>query len=76
MTVKTLAPVPVPESGLVTVTLRGPAVALPARLTLSVSSVDESTVVELTVIPVPEKDAEAPLRKCEPVTVTVWLLAP
>ena len=37
MTVKTLVPVPVPESGLVTVTLRAPVVALPAIVMFAVS---------------------------------------
>ena len=76
MTVNAFVPVPAPESGLVTVTLRAPVAAELATLTISVSSVEDLNVVELTVTPVPENAAEAPLSKCEPVIVTVWLTAP
>ena len=37
----------------------------------TVSSVEDLTVVELTVTPVPEIVVDAPLAKCEPVTVIV-----
>ena len=40
MTVKTLVPVPVPPSALVTVTLRAPVVALPEIVMLAVSEVE------------------------------------
>ena len=40
LTVKTSVPVPVPASGLVTVTLRAPVVALPAIVMLAVSEVE------------------------------------
>ena len=78
LTVKMPVPVPVPASGLVTVTLRAPVVALPAIVMFAVSEVELTKVVELTVIPVPEKLAvsHAPLTKPVPVIVMFWLVAP
>jgi hypothetical protein len=76
LTVKQLAQEPVPASGLVTVTLRVPVVAFVVRVTLAVSEVALTNVVEFTVIPVPENDAEAPLTKFVPVIVIDWLEAP
>src|SRR5437764_8659851 len=71
-------PVPVAEalSGFVTVTLRDPVVAPDAMVMLTVSEVELLKVVELTVIPVPENEAVAPLTKLVPVIVTFWLVAP
>jgi len=70
------AAVPVPASWLVAVMLRAPVAAFAATLTFAVSSVEDLNVVEFTVTPVPENAATAPLEKCEPVIVIVWLLAP
>ena len=67
---------PLPTSGLVTVTVRALAVALDATVTLAVSEVAETNVVEFNVIPVPEKEAVAPLTNPVPVIVTFWLVAP
>jgi hypothetical protein len=75
-TVKQLAHEPFPASGFVTVRLLVPVVAFPATVMLAVSEVAETNVVEFTVIPVPEKEAEAPLTKFVPVTVMSWLAAP
>jgi hypothetical protein len=74
--VKQLAHDPFPASGLVTVTLRVPVVALEASVTFAVSEVAETNVVEFTVIPVPEKAAVAPLTNPVPVIVIDWLEAP
>jgi hypothetical protein len=76
LTVNTFVPVPAPASGLVTVTLRVPVVAPDAIVMFAVSDVALTNVVELTVIPVPENDADAPLTKPVPVIVTLWLVAP
>jgi hypothetical protein len=76
LTVNTFVPVPTPPSGLVTVTLRVPVVAPDAIVMFAVSDVALTNVVELTVIPVPENDADAPLTKPVPVIVTLWLVAP
>ena len=70
LTVKTPVPVPTPASGLVTVTLRAPVVAEPKMVMLAVSEVALTKVVELTVIPVPEKEATAPETNPVPVIVT------
>ena len=43
---------------------------------LAVSCVALTNVVELTVIPVPENAAVAPVSKPVPVMVMVWLVAP
>ena len=75
-TVKTLVPVAFPASGLVTVTLPAPVVAVAATAMLAVSEVALTKVVELTVIPAAEKVAAAPLTKPVPVTVMFWLVAP
>jgi hypothetical protein len=75
-TVKIPWPVPAPASGLVTVTFRLPVAAVAAMVTLAVSCVELTNDVELTVIPVPEKDTLAPLAKPVPVIVTFWLVAP
>ena len=76
LTVNTPVPVAAVSSGLVTVTLRTPVVAPAAIVMFAVSWVALTKVVELTVIPVPEKLAAAPLTKLVPLTVTFWLLAP
>jgi hypothetical protein len=76
LTVKTLVAVPVPASGLVTVKLRSPVVALELIVMLAVSCVALRKVVELTVICVPENALVAPLAKPVPVIVTLRLLAP
>ena len=67
---------PLPASGLVTVTLLAPVAAPEDTVTLAVSEVAETNVVEFTVIPVPENAALAPLTKPVPVIVTFWLVAP
>src|SRR6266542_1706936 len=56
-----------PVSVLVTVTSRAPVVAPPAMVMLAVTWVALLKVVELTVMPVPENDAFAPLTKFVPV---------
>ena len=60
-------------SGLVTVTLREPVDALEVIVTLAVTDVELTKLVELTVMPVPEKDTASPdpLRKFFPLTVIV-----
>jgi hypothetical protein len=75
-TVKQLAHEPFPASGFVTVTLLVPVVALEETVMLAVREVEETNVVEFTVIPVPEKDAAAPLTNPVPVIVIDWLDAP
>ena len=76
LTVKIPTPIPVPESGLVTVTLLVPVVAEPETVMFAVSDVALPNVVELTVIPVPEKEATAPETNPVPVIVMFWLVAP
>ena len=61
LTAKTPVPVAVVRSGLVTVTFRAPVVAAPEIVMLTVSWVELEKVVELTVTPVPENTALAPL---------------
>ena len=61
---------PLPASGLVTVTLPAPVAAPEDTVTLAVSEVAETNVVEFTVIPVPENAALAPLTNPVPVIVT------
>src|SRR6266540_6131330 len=73
-TVKQPAQVPVPVSGLVAVALRAPVVAVGLIVTLAVSWVELLNVVELTVMPVPEKVTAAPLTKSVPVTATFWVV--
>ena len=70
-TVKMPMPVSVPPSRFVTVTSRAPVAAPPLMLTFAVTCVGLSTVVELTVMPVPENATVAPLAKFVPVT---WML--
>src|SRR5437016_2769210 len=55
VTVNAPAPVPMPASGLVMVTSRGPVVALPPMVTLAVRWVESTKLVELTAMPKPEK---------------------
>ena len=63
---------PVPElpPGLVTVTSRRPVAAVPLTVMLAVRLVALTKVVELTVMPMPEKLATAPDTNLVPVTVT------
>jgi hypothetical protein len=61
---------------LVTVTLLAAAAAVEATVTVAVSWVELTKVVELTVMPVPENEAVAPLTKPVPLIVMLWLLAP
>jgi hypothetical protein len=76
LTVKHPLHEPVPASALVTVTSRAPVVAPAAMVMLAVTWVALLNVVELTVMPVPEKDAFAPLTKLVPVIAMLWLVAP
>jgi hypothetical protein len=71
LTLKTPLPVPTPASGLVTVTLPAPVLAVEEMLMFAVSWVELTNVVELTVIPEPENTALAPLTKPVPVMVTL-----
>jgi hypothetical protein len=65
-----------PVSGFVTVTLRAPVVAPVVIVMLTVTWVALLNVVELTVMPVPENEAVAPLWKPVPVIAMFWLVAP
>ena len=76
VTVNTPAPVPTPPSPFVIVTSRRPVVAVPPTVTLAVRLVALTKLVELAVIPVPEKLATAPETKPVPVIVTFWAVAP
>ena len=76
LTVKIPVLVAVVPSPLVSVTLRVPVGAPEVIVMLAVSEVELTKVVELTVIPVPEKVAAAPLTKFVPVIVMLWLVAP
>jgi len=76
LTVKIEPLVELPASGFVTVMVLEPTVAPPAIVTFTVSVVEFTKVVELTVMPVPEKVVVAPLTKPVPVSVKVWLIAP
>jgi hypothetical protein len=67
---------PLPESGLVTVTFPAPVVAPAETVMLAVSEVEDTKVVEFTVIPLAENVAAAPLTNPVPVIVMFWLLAP
>lgn len=69
LTVKIAPLVPLPASGFVTVMVLDPTVAPPAMVTLTVSVVALTKVVELTVMPVPENVGVAPLTKPVPDTV-------
>ncbi len=75
-TVKQLLHDPLPASGLVTVTLPAPVVALAETVMLAVSEVEDTKVVEFTVIPDAEKAVVAPETNPVPVIVMFWLLAP
>ncbi len=66
VTVKMPVPTPMPPSGLVTVMSRRPTVAPTARVMFAVTWVALVNVVELTVMPVPENVAAAPLAKPVP----------
>ncbi len=76
LTVNTPVPVPEPVSGLVTVTSRAPTVAPAAIEMFAVRLVALVKLVELTVMPVPENAAVAPVTKPVPVIVMSWLRAP
>ena len=67
LTVKQPVHDPLPVFKLVTVTLRAPVVAPAAIVMLAVTWVALLNVVELTVMPVPENEAVAPLAKFVPV---------
>ena len=77
-TVNTAVPVVMLPSPLVTVTSRAPVGAAPAIVMFAVSSVALTKLVELTVIPVPEKlDAsDPPLAKPAPTMLTSCPVAP
>ena len=70
LTVKQPEHEPKPASGFVTVTFRAPVVAPAAIVMFAVTCVAETNVVELTVMPLPEKVAAAPLANPVPFTVT------
>jgi hypothetical protein len=76
LTVNALFWVFTPPSGLVTVRFRFPVVAFDAIDTLTVNEVDDTNVVEFTVMPVPENDTVAPETNPVPVIVKFWLAAP
>jgi hypothetical protein len=76
LTVKHPVHVPTPASGFVTVTLPAPRAAPDDTVMFAVSCVDDTKLVVFTVIPDPEKLAEAPLTNPVPVTVTAWFVAP
>ena len=59
-----------------TVMFRAPGVAFVAMSMFTVSCVEESRVVEFTVIPVPENEAVAPAAKLVPVTTMSSSAAP
>jgi hypothetical protein len=74
-TVKQPVQVPVPWSGLVTVTSLAVVFAFAVTVTLTVIRVEDTVgVPKLT--PVPETDTLAPVAKLLPLIVTVWLVAP
>lgn len=75
-TLKQPAHDPVAPPGLVTVTSRVPAAAPGVTVTLTVKTLLLWKVVELTVIPPPEKAAVAPGRKLAPEMVTSRLVEP
>jgi hypothetical protein len=74
-TVKHPVHVPTPASGLVTTTSPAPVVAVGEMVTLAVSWVDDTKVVELTVTPVAENEADAPETKPLPLIVMLWFAA-
>src|SRR5579859_88451 len=67
-----------PPSGLDRVTLIGPVVAVALTVRVAVTWVELTNVVELTVNPVPARDAARPLPLANPVpvSVTTWLASP
>ena len=69
LTVKPAASEPTPSSGFLTVTVRASAGALGETVMPTVNSVEFFTVFELTVMPVPENVAVAPLTNPVPLTV-------
>jgi hypothetical protein len=75
-TVKQFVHEPLPASGLVTVTLPAPVVAPAETVMLAVTEVEDTKVVEFTVIPDPENVAAAPLTNPVPVIVIDWLEVP
>ena len=75
VTVNPFVNVPVCLSGLVTVTLRVPTVAVELIDTLAVSCVAELNAHEFTVIPAPKVQV-APLWKLLPVITTLGKLCP
>ena len=76
LTVKHPVQEPLSRSVFVTVMFRVPVVAFAASVMFAVSWVDDTKVVELTVIPVPENDATAPEANPVPVIVTFWFESP
>jgi hypothetical protein len=76
LTVKQPVQTALPASVFVTVTFPAPSVAPAEMVTLAVSSVDDTKVVEFTVMPLAEKADDAPLAKPVPEIVTFWLVAP
>ena len=76
LTVKHPVQVPAVASGFVTVTSCRPVLAPEAIVTLAVTWVLLSNVVEFTVMPAPGNDATAPGAKLAPVTTMSWLPAP
>ena len=75
VTVNPFVNVPLCVSGLVTVTLRVPTVAVELMVMLAVSCVAELKVHEFTVIPAPKLQV-APLWKLLPVMMTLGKLCP
>ena len=75
VTVNPFVNVPVWLSGLVTVTLRVPTVAVELMVMLAVSRVAELNVQEFTVMPAPKLQV-APLWKLLPVMMTLGKLCP
>ncbi len=73
MTVKHPVHVAFPASGFVTVTSLALTVAPAAIVIFAVTCVAETNVVELTVMPVPEKVAARPAPVTKPVPFTVTL---
>jgi hypothetical protein len=76
LTVKHPVQVPTPASGLVTRTSPAPVVAPAKTVTLAVSWVADTNVVEFTVMPEAENVAAAPETNPVPLTVMLWLVAP
>ena len=75
-TVRPLARVTAPASGLRTVTDRSPVAAAAATVTVASIVVELTTVTVLTVTPVPPNTTVAPDTKFEPVIVIRRLLTP